>query len=89
MFRLSRMSAEPEALLSAQEDSVFSLYRVETGQVDRTMRGPGGETTVPWVSGLGGATMMMGVLQWELRATGDSPATVLELAIFPPAASDE
>ena len=82
-FRLSRLSAGPGASMTVPDDALFSIYRVETGRVGMTSRGPGGETTLAWGPGSGGATLLTDALDWELAVTPDGPATLLELAAIP------
>lgn len=83
MFRLSRMTADPGAILPFPEGAVTVFYQVDAGELsnaikgssDRPQRVPAGMATV--------ANSM--ALNQEISVTSEEPAQIVELAVFPSA----
>jgi hypothetical protein len=86
VFRLSRATYAPGSAITPDEGAATTLTRVESGTVEQTSVGPGGEFTTEYSAGAG---MLMSVPEGVERtwmAVGDDPAVLLMLGVIPQAA---
>ncbi len=83
LFRLTRMTGAPGALMPTAAAPAFGLYFVEDGHVEQVTSGPGGEYVFDWPAGRNGLLSRTEKVEASLRVVGDQPATVLEFAAIP------
>lgn len=83
VFRLDRVVAEPGASVSLPVEALLTFYRIEAGEVERVMRGQGGEMSTVLIEGTSGYAEANPNLEYELTVVGQGPARLLELAVLP------
>ena len=82
-FRMTRITADPDTVVSPPEEALAVYYQVMDGRAKWTMTGPSGETSSRWPAGRGGWLEIQPSLQHDVLVTSDTPASLIELAVFP------
>lgn len=83
LFRLTRTTGEPGALMPIADAPAFGLYFVEDGHVEQVTSGPGGEFVFDWPAGRNGLLSRTEKTDASLRVAGDGEATLFEFAAIP------
>ena len=89
LFRVTRMTAEPGAILPLSDDAVVTFFLVEEGRVAYTATGAGGSFTKRVPAGQSIAVQSRPDLTSEVKVTGNKPAVVFEMAVIPSAPAAE
>jgi hypothetical protein len=90
VIRMTRTTLEPGATVGLDEDALFALYRLESGTIDVSFTSMTNDErlTRAWKPG-GTLPHRYGKTDWELRATSDTPASMLTLTGVERPASSE
>lgn len=83
LFRLARISLEPDASLVPPPPPAFALYHVEDGLIEYLDERPGGAYGDEWYAGDSGISGEREDPNETLTAIDGQPASLLELAIIP------
>lgn len=89
VVRLTRSVVEPGATVALDENATFGLYRLESGTLEMSFTSAANDERFSWTWEPGrGLPITEGLVDLELRATSDVPASMLALTgVEPPAAS--
>jgi hypothetical protein len=82
-FRMTRLAAQPGAIITPPDEALFTFYHVEDGALEQTTTGPEGTSTRSWLPGWDGTIVAMADVEQSMTVTGDGPAVLLELAVTP------
>jgi hypothetical protein len=81
VVRLTRTTLEPGATAGLDEDALFALHRLESGTIDVSFTSTVNDKTFIWSWEPGGVLpSRVGKTDWELRASSDTPASMLTLS---------
>jgi len=83
LFRLTRWSGGPGAAFPMVDPPALAHYFVESGTLEWTASGPGGESTKEWQTGRDFFPPLLAEVEQTLAVMGDDTASVLELVAIP------
>ncbi len=89
LFRLTRHHADPGATIASSASPATSVYLIESGALEYTGPGPGGETTTVWKAGTEGSYWAIEGIEQTLTVMGDEGASFLELLAIPESSATE